>query len=202
MDNITEKYKHQIPLFIFCELQYLCLWPHHWKPLYSFCIKQIGLKCMAILKNKSSLNYNIQFHEHNYKYNYPLIHFWFQYEPQESQMCMFTQRSWETDLLWHLKCLHLALCTWVDFLYKELTQFIWKSFLLFLLLFVIGYVVGISSLIWVEMLLFELLLSSAIQHLHAACSPLCALLPTFQSFFTDKYLKALGKYQIFVELCS
>lgn len=158
---------------------------------------------MPILKNKTSLNYNIQSHEQNYKYNYPLVHFEFQYEPQESQMCVLTQRSWETDLLWQLNCLQLALCIWVDFLDRELTQCIWTSFLLLLLLFVIGYVVGISSLIWVRMLLFELLLNSAIQLLQAACSTLRALPLTFQSFFfSDKYLKALGKYQIFVELCS
>lgn len=41
-------------------------------------------------------------------------------------------------------------------------------------LFVIGYVAGISSSIWIRIWFFELLLYFAIQ-LQLACSPLCAL---------------------------
>lgn len=67
------------------------------------------------------------------------------------------------------------------------------------LLFVIGYVVGNSSSIWIRILLFELILYSAIQ-LQLACNPLYALPLTSLIILTNKYLKALGKYQIFVEL--
>lgn len=66
-------------------------------------------------------------------------------------------------------------------------------------LFMIGYVVGNSSSIWIRILLFELILYSAIQ-LPLACNPLYALPLTSLIILTNKYLKALGKYQIFVEL--
>lgn len=59
-------------------------------------------------------------------------------------------------------------------------------------LFVIGYIVGISSSIWIRILLFELLLYSAIQ-LQLACNPLCAHQLTSLIILTNKYSKALGK---------
>lgn len=66
-------------------------------------------------------------------------------------------------------------------------------------LFVIGYVIGISSSIRIRILFLKLLLYSVIQ-LQLACSPLRALPLTSLVILTNKYMKALGKYQIFLEL--
>lgn len=65
-------------------------------------------------------------------------------------------------------------------------------------LFVIGYVVGNLSSIWIRILLFELILYSAIQP--RAWNPLYALPLTSLIILTNKSSKALGKYQVFVEL--
>lgn len=66
-------------------------------------------------------------------------------------------------------------------------------------LFVIGYVIGISSSIRIRISFLKLLLYSVIQ-LQLACSPLPALPLTSLIILTNKYMKALGKYQIFLEL--
>lgn len=64
--------------------------------------------------------------------------------------------------------------------------------LLNMFLFVIGYVIGISSSIWIKILFPELFLYSA-NPLKLACNPLNALPLTSLIILTNKYMKALGK---------
>jgi hypothetical protein len=109
MANSTEKkFKDKMPFFATSSLcVYDSITDNH---CGLFGLNRNGLTCKTVLKNKTLLNYAIHFQEHNYKYDHSVVGFWFQYGPQESQMCMLVQRSQETDILQQLKCLQLALC--------------------------------------------------------------------------------------------